>query len=71
MLRKGTKDLNKTNGRLRLIVLIAVSTGNACVGDIRGFLWSDVMYSEGPVGGNGKTEGRQDALRPDVAGAGR
>ena len=35
MYRKGTNDLNKTNHRLRLIVLIAVIDRNACVGDIR------------------------------------
>jgi integrase len=45
MYRKGTKDLNKTNLRLRLIVLIAVSTGMRS-SEIHRLRWSDVMYSE-------------------------
>ncbi len=46
MYRKGTKDLNKTNLRLRLIVLIAVSTGIRS-SEIFRLKLSDVMYSEG------------------------
>jgi integrase len=45
MYRKGTKDLNKTNLRLRLIVLIAVSTGMRS-SEIHRLRWADVMYSE-------------------------
>jgi integrase len=44
--RKGTKDLNQTNLRLRLIVLIAVSTGMRSA-EIHRLRWSDVMDSEG------------------------
>ncbi len=44
--RKGTKDLNKTNLRLRLVVLIAVSTGMRSA-EIFRLKWSDVMYNEG------------------------
>ena len=29
------------------------------------------MYGEGLIGGAGKVEGREDALRPDAARAGR
>ncbi len=46
MFRKGTKDLNQTNHRMRLIVLIAVSTGMRSA-EIHRLRWSDVMYSEG------------------------
>jgi integrase len=44
--RKGTKDLNQTNRRMRLIVLIAVSTGMRSA-EIHRLRWSDVRYSEG------------------------
>jgi integrase len=44
--RKGTKDLNQTNCRMRLIVLIAVSTGMRSA-EIHRLRWSDVRYSEG------------------------
>jgi integrase len=46
MFRKGTKDLNQTNLRMRLIVLIAVSTGMRSA-EIHRLRWSDVMDSEG------------------------
>ena len=44
--RKGTKDFNKTFCRLRLIVLIAVTTGMR-MSEIFGLTRSDVMYNEG------------------------
>ena len=44
--RKGTKDFNKTFCRLRLIVLIAVTTGMR-MSEIFTLTWSDVMYNEG------------------------
>src|SRR6202453_3243439 len=43
---KGTKKINKTFYRLRLLVLIAVGTGMRSA-EIFGLRWSDVMYSEG------------------------
>ncbi len=46
MYRKGTKDLNQTNLRIRLIVLIAVSTGMRSA-EVHRLRWSDVMYGEG------------------------
>ena len=46
MYRKGTKDLNKTNLRLRLLVLVAVGTGMRSA-EIFRLRWSDVMYREG------------------------
>src|SRR5436190_20572413 len=44
--RKGTNDFNKTFCRLRMIVLIAVTTGMRA-SEIFGLRWSDVMYNEG------------------------
>ncbi|HEY1577473.1 MAG TPA: site-specific integrase [Terracidiphilus sp.] len=46
MFRKGTKDINQTNLRMRLIVLIGVSTGMRST-EIHRLRWSDVMYGEG------------------------
>src|ERR1700728_373450 len=45
MFRKGTKDLNQTNLRMRLIVLIAVSTGMRSA-EVHRLRWSDVMYDQ-------------------------
>ena len=46
MYRKGTKDLNQTNLRMRLIVLVAVSTGMRSA-EIHRLRWPDVLYDEG------------------------
>jgi integrase len=46
MYRKGTNDINQTNLRMRLIVLIAVATGMRS-SEVHRLRWSDVMYSEG------------------------
>ena len=46
MLRKGTKDVNQTNLRMRLIVLIALSTGMRST-EIHRLQWSDLMENEG------------------------
>ena len=46
MFQKGTKNLNRTNLRMRLIVLIAVSTGMRSA-EIHRLRWSDVLYGEG------------------------
>jgi integrase len=54
--RKGTKDLNKRNLRLRLLVLIAVSTGMRA-SEIFGLRWSDVMYDEGLLAVRAKLKG--------------
>jgi integrase len=43
--RKGTRDLNQTNLRIRLIVLIAVSTGMRS-SEVHRLHWLDVMYGE-------------------------
>ena len=69
MYRKGTKDLNKTNLRLRLIVLIAVATGMRS-GEIFRLCWSDVMYSEGLLAVRAKLKGgkmRYVPMSPELA----
>lgn len=48
LLRKGTKDLNRTNLRMRLIVLIALSTGMRST-EIHRLSWSDVLFGEGLI----------------------
>jgi integrase len=45
LLRKGTKDYNQTNLRMRLIVLIALSTGMRST-EIHRLCWSDVLFGE-------------------------
>jgi integrase len=69
MYRKGTKDLNKTNLRLRLIVLIAVATGMRS-GEIFRLCWSDAMYSEGLLAVRAKLKGgkmRYVPMSPELA----
>jgi integrase len=69
MYRKGTKDLNKTNLRLRLIVLIAVATGMRS-GEIFRLYWSDAMYSEGLLAVRAKLKGgkmRYVPMSPELA----
>jgi integrase len=48
MYRKGTKDINRTNLRLRLLVLIAVGTGMRR-GEIFRLEWRDILYNEGLI----------------------
>ena len=54
--RKGTNVINKTFFRLRLIVLIAVTTGMRAA-EIFGLGWRDVMYSEGLLAVRAKLKG--------------
>jgi integrase len=54
--RKGTRAINKTFHRLRLIVLIALTTGMR-VSEIFGLRWSDVMYGEGLIAVRAKLKG--------------
>ena len=70
MYRKGTGTINKTFYRLRLIVLIAVTTGMR-VSEIFGLGWSDVMYSEGLLAVRAKLKGgkmRYVPMLPELAG---
>jgi integrase len=68
--RKGTNAINKTFCRLRLIVLIAVTTGMR-VSEIFGLRWNDVMYSEGLLAVRAKLKGgkmRYVPMLPELAG---
>ena len=67
--RKGTKDFNKTFCRLRLIVLIAVTTGMR-MSEIFGLMWSDAMYNEGLLAVRAKLKGgkmRYVPMSPELA----
>jgi integrase len=68
--RKGTNSINKTFYRLRLIVLIAVTTGMRAA-EIFGLGWSDVMYGEGLLAVRAKLKGgkmRYVPMLPELAG---
>ncbi len=70
MYRKGTNAINKTFYRLRLIVLIAVTTGMRQA-EIFGLRWPDVMYSEGLLAVRAKLKGgkmRYVPMLPELAG---
>ncbi len=67
--RKGTNDFNKTFCRLRMIVLIAVTTGMRA-SEIFGLRWSDVMYNEGLLAVRTKLKGgkmRYVPMLPELA----
>jgi integrase len=55
-LLKGTKDLNRTIHRMRLIVPIAVTTGMRS-SEIWGLLWPDILYGEGLIAVRAKLKG--------------
>lgn len=68
--RKGTKTIDKTFYRLRMIVLVAVTTGMRA-SEIFGWKWSDVMYSEGLIAVRAKRKGgkmRYVPMLPELAG---
>lgn len=70
MYRKGTHAINKTFYRLRLIVLIAVTTGMRQA-EIFGIRRPDVMYSEGLLAVRAKLKGgkmRYVPMLPELAG---
>jgi integrase len=67
--RKGTNDFNKTFCRLRMIVLVAVTTGMR-MSEIFGLKWSDVMYNEGLLAVRAKLKGgkmRYVPMPPELA----
>jgi integrase len=69
-LRKGTNDANQTTQRMRLIVLIALTTGMRA-SEIFGLRWPDVMNDEGLLAVRAKLKGgkmRYVPLLPEVAG---
>jgi integrase len=61
--RKDTHAINKTFYRLRLIVLIALTTGMR-IAEIFDLKMAGCDVRRGPAGGAVQTEGRKDALRP-------
>ena len=68
-LRKGTKDLNMTMNRLRMIVLIAVTTGMRA-SEIFGLAWSDVLFGEKLIAVRAKLKGgkmRYVPMLPEIA----
>lgn len=68
-LRKGTKDVNRTTQRMRLIVLIALTTGMRA-SEIFGLHWPDVLYGESLLAVRAKLKGgkmRYVPLLPEVA----
>lgn len=67
ILRKGTKDLNRTIQRMRLIVLIAATTGMRA-SEIFGLCWSDVMYGEGLLAVRAKLKGGKMRYVPMLSG---
>jgi integrase len=69
-IRKGTKDVNLTIQRMRLVVLIGLTTGMR-VSEIFGLQWSDVMYVEGLLAVRAKLKGgkmRYVPMTPTLAG---
>jgi integrase len=69
MYQKGTRKINKTFYRLRLIVFIAVTTGMR-VAEIFGLRWRDVLYNEGLLAVRTKLKGgkmRYVPMLPELA----
>ena len=67
---KDGKGINQTFFRLRLIVLIALTTGMR-IAEIFGLRWADVMYSEGLMAVRAKLKGgkmRYVPMPPELAG---
>ena len=68
--RKGTRDINRTFFRMRMIVLIALATGMR-VSEVFGLRWPDVMYGEGLIAVRAKLKGgkmRYVPMTPELAG---
>lgn len=68
--RKGTRQINRTFFRMRMIVLLALATGMRS-SEIFGLKWSDVMYGEGLIAVRAKLKGgkmRYVPMPPELAG---
>ncbi|HTR67609.1 MAG TPA: site-specific integrase, partial [Terriglobales bacterium] len=66
---KGAKTINKTFNRLRLLVLIAITTGMRA-SEIFALRWSDVHYNEGLIAVRAKLKGgkmRYVPMLPELA----
>jgi integrase len=69
MYRRGTKAINRTFLRLRLIVLTALTTGMR-IGEIFALTWSDILYEESLIAVRSKLKGgrfRYVPLTPELA----
>ena len=69
MYRKGTKELNQTFYRLRLIVLVALTTGMR-IAEVFGLKWSDLLFNEELIAVGAKLKGggfRYVPLTPQLA----
>jgi len=69
MFRTGTRDINQTFYRLRMIVLIAVTTGMR-MAEIFSLTWSDIRYSESVIAVRSKLKGgkiRYVPMPPELA----
>jgi integrase len=67
--RAGTREINQTFHRLRMIVLIALTTGMR-MAEIFGLTWGDVRYTEGLIAVRSKLKGgkiRYVPLTPELA----
>jgi integrase len=67
--RVGTRDFNQTFFRLRMIVLIALTTGMR-MAEIFGLTWGDLRYTEGLIAVRSKLKGgkiRYVPLTPELA----
>jgi integrase len=69
MFRAGTREINRTFYRLRMIVLIALTSGMR-IGEIFGLVWSDLRFSEGLIAVCSKLKGgkiRYVPMTPELA----
>jgi integrase len=69
MYRAGTRDINRTFYRLRMIVLIALTTGMR-MAEIFGLIWSDLRYTESLIAVRAKLKGgriRYVPMIPELA----
>jgi integrase len=69
MYRKGSKEVNQTFYRLRLIVLLALTTGMR-IAEVFGLKWSDLLFNEELIAVGAKLKGgkfRYVPLTPELA----
>jgi integrase len=69
MYRAGTREINRTFYRLRMIVLIALTTGMR-IAEVFGLTWSDLRYGEGLIAVRSKLKGgkiRYVPMIPELA----
>ena len=69
MYRKGSKEINQTFYRLRLIVLVALTTGMR-IAEVFGLKWSDLLFNEELIAVGAKLKGggfRYVPLTPQLA----